>query len=324
MKLYFQSCFDKGVDYWGHDLKGGQFTSTPSASACQTHCQQTPGCNFWTWDPGFHNACWKKTAKGPIKHNAKLTSGPRTCGGNTPNPPAPPPSGSSLRLMSYNMYGWNALRQNPWKAQNMYKIIRDFNPDILSVQEEEGMANSILNGIGGGYGYSPSKKDGHVIFFKHSKVKLDGHGNQNISPKDQWGQRSVDFAHFTDLKSGKKIDVFNTHWCVCGAPDLLRSAQETLAIINSKRRHGSTVILTGDLNVFPGFENTDAVKYLKSNGLEDTFRKVNGGNGSTFGAAGKIDYIFASSGTVVTSAQIDKRFNGQASDHYAINAVIKV
>ena len=84
------------------------------------------------------------------------------------------------------------------------------------------------------------------------------------------------------------------------------------------------MILTGDLNVFPGFENTDAVKYLKSNGLEDTFRKVNGGNGSTFGAAGKIDYIFASTGTTVKSAQIDRRFNGQASDHYAINAVIEL
>ena len=26
--------------------------------------------------------------------------------------------------MSYNLYGWNALVQNPWKAENVYKAIR--------------------------------------------------------------------------------------------------------------------------------------------------------------------------------------------------------
>ena len=61
------------------------------------------------------------------------------------------------------MYGWNALKQNAWKAQNMYHIIRDFNPDILGVQEEEGMAHAIMNGIGGGYAVSPSKRHGKFL-----------------------------------------------------------------------------------------------------------------------------------------------------------------
>ena len=26
--------------------------------------------------------------------------------------------------MSYNLYGWDALVQNPWKAENVYKAIR--------------------------------------------------------------------------------------------------------------------------------------------------------------------------------------------------------
>ena len=73
-----------------------------------------------------------------------------------------------------------------------------------------------------------------MIFYKRSQVRLDGHGNQNISPKDQWGQRSVDFAFLTHLKSGRKIDVFNTHWCVCGAHDLLKSAKETIEAFFTK------------------------------------------------------------------------------------------
>ena len=76
------SCFEKGVDYFGNDLSNGQYKSTPTAAACQAHCQASPGCNFWTWDPGYNNACWKKTAKGPKKSVARLTSGPKNCDQN--------------------------------------------------------------------------------------------------------------------------------------------------------------------------------------------------------------------------------------------------
>ena len=85
-------CFEPGIDYAGYDLKQGHLISTPNPNACQVKCQQTSGCKFWTWDPGFHNACWMKYGKGAKKHNARLTSGPRTCGGS-PNP-APNPTGS--------------------------------------------------------------------------------------------------------------------------------------------------------------------------------------------------------------------------------------
>merc|ERR1712123_441017 len=34
-----------------------------------------------------------------------------------------------MRVMSYNLFGWNALVQNSWKAENVYKAIRQINPD---------------------------------------------------------------------------------------------------------------------------------------------------------------------------------------------------
>ena len=34
--------------------------------------------------------------------------------------------------MSYNLYGWNALVQNPWKAENVYKAIRQVMHNIES------------------------------------------------------------------------------------------------------------------------------------------------------------------------------------------------
>ena len=78
-------CFEKGIDYHGHDLNPGRYVSTSSANACQSLCQQTSGCTFWTWDPGYKNACWMKKGQGAKTHNARVTSGPRTCGG----PPTP-------------------------------------------------------------------------------------------------------------------------------------------------------------------------------------------------------------------------------------------
>ena len=61
---YSEDCFDHGIDYIGNDLEDGHYVSTGSAEACQINCQQTAGCNYWTWDPNYHTACWKKYAKG--------------------------------------------------------------------------------------------------------------------------------------------------------------------------------------------------------------------------------------------------------------------
>ena len=52
--------------------------------------------------------------------------------------------------MSYNLYGWNALK-NPTKTKNMYHVIKSFNPDILGVQEDEGKSWQIANNIGSDY-----------------------------------------------------------------------------------------------------------------------------------------------------------------------------
>ena len=65
-------------------------------------------------------------------------------------------------------FGWNALEQNPWKAENMYKVsrsvldleeqftvlqaIRANNPDLLGAQEVvDYMVEEIAGHIGGDY-----------------------------------------------------------------------------------------------------------------------------------------------------------------------------
>mgnify|MGYP001424331365 CR=1 FL=1 len=91
----------------------------------------------------YHSACWKKTDKGDKFQSGSMISGPKYCG----DPPEPNPN--EIRLMSYNLFGWNAL-QDPEKTENMYRIIRAFNPDILGTQESE-REDEIASNIGSDY-----------------------------------------------------------------------------------------------------------------------------------------------------------------------------
>lgn len=74
-----KSCFDNG-DYTGSNLRRNYYVSRRSANECQQKCQQTPGCNYWTWDPHWHQACWMKTTKGRLNtRKSHLKSGPKYC-----------------------------------------------------------------------------------------------------------------------------------------------------------------------------------------------------------------------------------------------------
>ena len=240
-------------------------------------------------------------------------------GGNTGSGSGSGGSGS-LKVMSYNVFGWNALRQNSWKAKNVYRIIKDFNPDIIGIQEEEHSLNSILAGLNHQWQAAPYKTKGKVILYKNSVVTYTGGSTRQYSQYGQYHPRTLDWAQFTHRSTGKKIDFYNAHWCVCDGNKLLTTARETVNWINGSKRSGSTVILTGDMNAA---ENSAAINHLKAS-YEDSWRKIKGGaNGNTMGGR-KIDFVFVSRGTSVTDAKIDRRFNGQASDHYAITATIRV
>jgi len=231
-----------------------------------------------------------------------------------------------LRVMSYNLYGWNALVQNPWKADNIYNIIRTNNPDILGCQEVEGKhydvaANVGMSLIGDGYA-------GLAIFYNPSQFTLIDNGIELIYEMDQWGQRAVMWAHLDN--NGQRVDFFNTHLCVCGEEDLFKSAKRLVEVISMHRSSPDSIVyLTGDFNVFPGFEYSKPIRYLKGEEgnnimvLEDTFRVADpNGDGSTFGAAGKIDYVFTNAGRPVYQAWIDRGNYGEASDHYPVAADI--
>ena len=83
------------IDYLGNDISDGHYVSTSSAAGCQQECQTNSACNFWTWDPSYHTACWMKTAKTQTASNSALVSGPKYCDGEQTT--AEPSSPDSIR-----------------------------------------------------------------------------------------------------------------------------------------------------------------------------------------------------------------------------------
>jgi len=239
------------------------------------------------------------------------------------------------------MFGWNALHDHS-KTENLYRTIRAFAPDLLGTQEIDEFAYQVAENIGTDYAVAPDGYSaGHAILYRTSLFDLAGSGYENIAEHDKWGQRTVEYAQLIHKPSGRLVDHFNTHFCVCeetgtccGETPGLNSAHTVEDTMEKYRRPGSLLILTGDLNVFDGFENHSAIKYLKGEldgdmppyVLEDTFRVVNDPNvdGTTYPGCGKIDYLFAEEGVGVINANIDRNSYGPASDHWPINAVIKV
>merc|ERR1712215_462565 len=310
-----ESCFEEGIDYIGHDINEGHYVSTPTAAECQKTCQRSAACQYWTWDPTYHTACWMKTAKDQTTVNSKVTSGPKYCEGEqtTQHPGGDP---DTMRVMSYNLYGWNALVQNPWKAENVYKAIRQINPDLLGAQECEGQEGSVAAAIG--MAVAGQSTAGHAVFYKTSVFTFDGQGVVNLNEQDQYGLRTVEYAHFTHIASGRLVDHFNTHLCLCNGDQLLGSAKTIADAIQQHRKPGSRIILTGDFNCDDGWENSKPVRYFKGEienspvPLDDTFRVVNdmSVDGTTFpGKDGKIDYVMIDKGGKVESARIDRNWD---------------
>jgi len=241
-------------------------------------------------------------------------------------------SGSSIRVMSYNLYGWNAMGQEAWKKPNLWKTIMASQPDVLGVQEVDGHEFECAGAIGNDYQVVDDGFNGDAIIYRTSVLTLQNYGKEGIDEMDQWGKRWIGYANFIH-NSGKRIDFFNTHFCVCSAGDLQASATRVANTIAAHRSSSDSLVLfTGDLNCFDGSENSLAIRYLKGelggnpHPLEDTFRVADpSGNGETFPGV-KIDYVMASAGTPVLQAWIDRSTvpYGEASDHWAVSADVSV
>jgi len=87
-------------------------------------------------------------------------------------------SGSSIRVMSYNLYGWNAMGQEAWKKPNLWKTIRASQPDVLGVQEVDGHEFECAGAIGNDYQVVDDGFNGDAIIYRTSVLTLQNYARR--------------------------------------------------------------------------------------------------------------------------------------------------
>merc|ERR1712137_819298 len=191
----------------------------------------------------------------------------KPCSGS-PVDPESPAGGGKIKVVSYNLYWWNAFGQNPWKGEHVTDNIKNnLQPDVLGLQECD---NPGLIEQRTGYVAASEFAGAQGVSVKPGMFRIGDRGTQDIQATGKWGPRYVPWAQLTH-SSGRTFWHFNTHWCVhngngrtCDANTRYNGAKNMLQIIRQKTR-GAPAIITGDFNAGmsePGIE------HFKRNGFK--------------------------------------------------------
>eukprot|EP00930_Biecheleria_cincta_P002754 TRINITY_DN103750_c0_g1_i1.p1 TRINITY_DN103750_c0_g1~~TRINITY_DN103750_c0_g1_i1.p1 ORF type:complete len:591 (+),score=76.80 TRINITY_DN103750_c0_g1_i1:73-1845(+) len=227
---------------------------TSSSPECKNRCSQSAECKSITFCGGWQG-CWLKTKSfnGAEATRSKAdcrTYYKRSCDGTT-LPPIPTGAGM-IKVVSYNLYWWNAFGQNPWKGSKITDNIRNnLRPDVLGLQECDSPGT-----IQSRTGYERASKfsGAQGVMVKPDIFTVGDSGSQDIGATGKWGPRFVTWARLTHKASGRSFWHFNTHWCVhsgngrtCSASKRYTGAKNMLEIIREKAAN-EPVIITGDFN----------------------------------------------------------------------------
>ena len=255
-----------------------------------------------------------------------------------------------IKSMSFNIRnGYANDKENRWalRKELVYKVIQDYAPDVLGLQEVNHKQLGELKKQFPNYGFLGVASDGGTkgqyssILYLKSRLKLVDSGNFWISETPEKVSKSWRSAHIRictwvrlqELKTSKELVVYNTH-----LDDGSGKAREKGAEMIMKHLHGQKLkdafIVMGDFNAA---EESKAIAQVKGTGAfvnavypkaVDPFRVLNpeaknvgtyhGFSGKDSGA--KIDYIFVPKSAQVLEASILKtNKNGRyPSDHFPV------
>lgn len=261
-------------------------------------------------------------------------------------------AGPELTVMSFNIRNGKANDgENSWPNRRglVAGVIREYDPDILGVQEafrfQLDHLDQDLNGYTEvGIGRAGGTKDEYsAILYRTDRFDLLESGTFWLSDTPEkisktWGHfhlRICTWARLKDRSTGQALYIYNTHFDHKSQRARVNSAKLIRQRI-ANRKTKDPVLLTGDMNAG---EDNPAIKTLKAKGdpypLRDSFRMVypdakwvgtgNGGyKGGVEGA--KIDYVFVGPEFETHDAVIDAATRGgrYPSDHYPVIAWVRL
>jgi endonuclease/exonuclease/phosphatase family metal-dependent hydrolase len=253
------------------------------------------------------------------------------CADDVPAPPGPaavPPSGAIVG-MTFNVAG-AATTADPVAGPTMAMQIEGSGADVVMLQECTGCP-AFLSLLPDRYGLVHDEGSEVAIAYDDDRWRPIADGSIVLGENDDgWGRREARWVRLVERDGDGMFDVYSTHWCVtirrdddpCTPErhvDYARQIVDDLAA-----RVSRFALVGGDLNVFDGFEDSLAVRYLEAQGLVDVFREVSDEDGITFqgnswAPPGRIDYVFSTSPVDVHDATVDTSHPAPGgSDHYPV------
>ena len=255
----------------------------------------------------------------------------------------------TLRVMSFNIrLGVANDGDNRWNLRKdlVVKTIRDYNPDLLGLQEvfpmqEEYLRENFTEYFYYGRSRLVDPKDGEACSIMFRKDRFDAiekstfwlSETENEPGSKSWDSSLPRIANIVRLQDkqaeGKKLVLINTHFDHRG-----KVAREEAAKIIKNRlfdlEKGAQVVITGDFN---SGEGSRPYQFLVGGNLIDTFRSAHPKRTeeeSTFTAwkgrliGNRIDWVLCSPNFRVLSAEINRtNENGRyPSDHYPVTAIL--
>jgi endonuclease/exonuclease/phosphatase family metal-dependent hydrolase len=274
--------------------------------------------------------------------------------------------GDGFKVMSFNIrYSHGGLdeekTENNWtdpeypRRQRAIRVIRDYGPDVLGVQEarhlqivdlREALPDLEFYGVGRDDGKTGGEYTG-IFYLKNRFVRTAAGSFWLSAAPEKPGTsfytapgavpRMASWVRLKDHKSGAEFLVLNTHWDHISVPARKKSA----ALIRDRLRtlaEGIPAIVMGDFN---GPEDSAEVVELLGGGtssgraLYDSYRKLfpkRAADESTFGgwtgttAGSRIDFILHTDNFTPTAAAIVRTsYEGRwPSDHYPVTATLRL
>lgn len=158
-------------------------------------------------------------------------------------------TGVVLKVLSYNLYWWNAFEAHPYKGKEVVKNIKNnLLPDIMGVQECD---NAEYIEEQTGYLKASDFVGAQGTFIKNdAPISVLEKGLADIRAQGRWGPRYVTWAKLHHRIADVTFWHFNTHWCVlpyCNSIKRWEGAKNMHEIMIEKAGD-MPAIITGDFN----------------------------------------------------------------------------
>lgn len=249
---------------------------------------------------------------------------------------------SQVKVMTYNIrLDLASDGENRWdnRKDMLASQILFYQPDFMGVQEALPNQMQFLADKLTGYNYIGEGRDGNgsgeysAIFYNKLKYKLVQQKTFWLSPTPDVPSKGWDAAYnrictyglFENIRTKKRIWVFNTHFDHVGELARIESTKLIINRINAVNTKNYPVILTGDFNLE---DSAESIKLLSAQLHDSRLHALQKhGPEGTFNAfkfdklvITRIDYIFTSPNVIVNkyAVLIDSDHCRYPSDHLPV------